>query len=639
MKDGFIRVAAASPKLRPADCLYNAAEIIKTAEAAASRGVRLLVLPELCVTGYTCGDLFLQETLINGAEKALTLILEATASLETLIVAGLPVSAGGKLYNCAAVFFMGRLLGLVPKQNLPCYGEFYEKRWFREAPAENTELIICGQSVPFGTKLLFQCSTLEHFCVAAEICEDLWTPAPPSVSHAVAGALIIANLSASDETTGKAEYRRTLVSGQSARLVCCYLYSDAGEGESTTDMVFGGHNLIAENGQLLSEAPPFHSGMAESVTDLRLLAHERKRLTTYPERESSGYRTISFEMTIKATELSDRPLSKSPFVPEEAAERGRRAELILTMQAVALKKRLEHTGSRCVVVGISGGLDSALALLAAVRAMDMAGHPRSEVLAVTMPCFGTTARTRGNAELLCQSLGVSFRCVEITEAVKLHLDDIGHAQTHYDAAYENAQARERTQVLMDIANMENGLVAGTGDLSELALGWATYNGDQMSMYGVNSSVPKTLVRHLVRHAAESADNEELRRALTDILATPVSPELLPAENGAISQKTEELAGPYELHDFFLYHSLRCGASPGKVRRLALTAFAGSFSEEVIDKWLVSFYRRFFAQQFKRSAMPDGPKIGSVTLSPRGDWRMPSDASPSLWLAELEKPRK
>ena len=635
MRDGFIKVAAVSPEMRVADCDYNAEMIVDAAARAAHDGVRLLVLPELCLTGYTCGDLFFQPTLTEAAERSLSKVMRAASDLSVVIIAGLPVAHGGKLYNCAAVIYRGALLGLVPKKNLPNYGEFYEKRWFSPAPEENATAWLCGEEVPFGSKLLFRCAGMRDFSFAAEICEDLWVPEPPSVRHALAGARIIANLSASDETVGKAEYRRALVLGQSARLVCAYVYADADRGESTTDMVFGGHDLVAENGRLLSECEPFTAGHSSAVTDAQLLAQERKRLTTYPEEGTAGYQTITFEMEASDTDLAERLIPRRPFVPDDGAERGRRAAAILTMQAHGLKKRLEHARAKKAVIGVSGGLDSCLALLVAVRASDLMKRPRTGVLAVTMPCFGTTARTKGNSELLCEALGVDFRCVDITEAVKLHFRDIGHKEDEYDVTFENAQARERTQVLMDIANKEGGLVVGTGDLSELALGWATYNGDQMSMYGVNASVPKTLVRHIVRYAADSAENEPLRRALLDILDTPVSPELLPAKDGEISQITEDLVGPYELHDFFLYHAVRCGFSPRKVRRLANAAFAGIYDGGTIDKWLKNFYRRFFAQQFKRSCMPDGPKVGSVTLSPRGDWRMPSDAAAALWLAELE----
>lgn len=635
MRDGFIKVAAVSPELRVADCAFNAGKIIEAASRAAKEGVRLLVMPELGLTGYTCGDLFFQRTLIDGAEREFAKILRDTAGLETVMLIGLPVRHNGKLYNCAVAVYKGEVLGVVPKRHIPNYSEFYEKRWFCAAPKENTVIKLCGKEVPFGSKLIFRCAELEDFSFAAEICEDLWVPDPPSVAHAQAGAHIIANLSASDETIGKADYRRMLAGGQSARLVCAYIYADAAWGESTTDMVFGGHDIIAENGRLLAECTPFTTARCSAIVDVQWLAHERERMTSYPERLTQGYDIVTFNMPVAKTNIDERVIPPHPFVPEDDTERGRRAEMILSMQAYGLKKRIEHSHSKCAVIGISGGLDSCLALLVSVKAMDLVGRPHSDVMAVTMPCFGTTTRTRKNAEVLCESLGVTFRNVDISKAATLHLKDIGHKDGVYDVTYENTQARERTQVLMDLANEHGGLVVGTGDLSELALGWATYNGDHMSMYAVNASVPKTLVRHIVHYAATIAESAPLRRALLDILDTPVSPELLPAENGRISQKTEELVGPYELHDFFLYCSVRCGFSPLKVRRLAISAFKGVYDEGTIDWWLKSFYRRFFAQQFKRSCIPDGPKIGSVTLSPRGDWRMPSDAAVSLWLAELE----
>ncbi len=636
MRDGFIKVAAVSPDLRVADCDYNVEKILEAAESAARDGVRLLVFPELSLTGYTCGDLFFQSTLIAAAERSLLKIMNATANLPVVLIVGIPVTHGGKLYNCAAVLSQGALLGVVPKVNLPNYGEFYEKRWFSPAHPENAFIRLCGEDVPFGVRMIFQCAELPDFSFAVEICEDLWVPEPPSVRHALAGARIVANLSASDETIGKEEYRRALVTGQSARLVCAYIYADAGRGESTTDMVFSGHDLIAENGRLLGECKPFSLLNCRAVIDVQLLSQERKRLTTYPEEDASGYLTIPFKMEPTVTDLADRPIPRQPFVPDDETERGRRAEMILSMQARGLEKRLEHTRAKKAVLGISGGLDSCLALLVAARAMDYMRRPHTDVLAVTMPCFGTTATTKSNAERLCDALGVGFRCVDITKAVRQHFRDIGQQRNVYDVTFENCQARERTQVLMDIANKEGGIVVGSGDLSELALGWATYNGDHMSMYGVNASVPKTLVRHLVRYEADHTVKCELKRALEDILDTPVSPELLPSKDGEISQKTEDIVGPYELHDFFLYHAIRCGFPPRKVRRMAEAAFAGIYETATIDKWLKNFYRRFFAQQFKRSCMPDAPKVGSVTLSPRGDWRMPSDAVAALWLGELEE---
>ena len=636
MKYGFIKVAAASPALRVADCRYNAEQSVAAMQRAAAAGVRLLVLPELGLTGYTCGDLLLQPVLQQGALHALQTLLAVSAGLPMTTVAGLPLEVEGKLYNCAAVLHGGKILGVVPKTNLPNYGEFYEARWFTPAPAEAKAISLLGQQVPFGTDLLFCCRELPEYKLAVEICEDLWVALPPSTRHAMAGATVIANCSASDETIGKAEYRRELITGQSARLMAGYLYADAGRGESTTDMVFAGHDLIAENGRLLAETALFTNEMIVTEIDVHRLTAERRRTNTWRAADSAGHTIIPFSLPAEVTTLT-RLIDPHPFVPADSAERKQRCEAILTMQAEGLRRRLEHIGCPCAVLGISGGLDSTLALLVAVRALDLLGRPRTDMIAVTMPGFGTTHRTRSNAELLCEKLGVTLRTVSIAAAVRQHFKDIGHDESVTDTTYENAQARERTQVLMDIANQENGIVVGTGDLSELALGWATYNGDHMSMYGVNGSIPKTLVRYLVRHAAETCGDEALAAVLYDILDTPVSPELLPAdEGGRIAQKTEDLVGPYELHDFFLYHFIRYGCPPQKLLYLAENAFAGRYDRAVILKWLRTFCRRFFQQQFKRSCLPDGPKVGSVTLSPRGDWRMPSDASAALWLREIDE---
>lgn len=636
MKYGFIKVAAASPALRVADCRYNAEQSVAAMQRAAAAGVRLLVLPELGLTGYTCGDLLLQPVLQQGALHALQTLLAVSAGLPMTTVAGLPLEVEGKLYNCAAVLHGGKILGVVPKTNLPNYGEFYEARWFTPAPAEAKAISLLGQQVPFGTDLLFCCRELPEYKLAVEICEDLWVALPPSTRHAMAGATVIANCSASDETIGKAEYRRELITGQSARLMAGYLYADAGRGESTTDMVFAGHDLIAENGRLLAETALFINEMIVTEIDVHRLTAERRRTNTWRDADSASYTIIPFSLPAEVTTLT-RLIDPHPFVPADSAERKQRCEAILTMQAEGLRRRLEHIGCPCAVLGISGGLDSTLALLVAVRALDLLGRPRTDMIAVTMPGFGTTHRTRSNAELLCEKLGVTLRTVSIAAAVRQHFKDIGHDESVTDTTYENAQARERTQVLMDIANQENGIVVGTGDLSELALGWATYNGDHMSMYGVNGSIPKTLVRYLVRHAAETCGDEALAAVLYDILDTPVSPELLPAdEGGRIAQKTEDLVGPYELHDFFLYHFIRYGCPPQKLLYLAENAFAGRYDRAVILKWLRTFCRRFFQQQFKRSCLPDGPKVGSVTLSPRGDWRMPSDASAALWLREIDE---
>ncbi len=636
MKDGFLKAAAVSPSLRVADCAYNTDQIIAALENCAAQGVKLAVFPEFCITGYTCGDLFFQHTLQQGALDGLARIIEASKQLDLVALVGLPLMVRGKLYNCAAAVCGGRLLGLVPKTWLPNYGEFYEKRQFTAGSAQVETISVCGQDVPFGTSLLFCCRQMPSLVLGIELCEDLWSALPPSTFHALAGATVIANLSASDETVGKAEYRRSLTANQSARLLCCYIYASAGHGESTQDMVFGGHNLIAENGVILAESKPF-AGQGAAVTELdcQRMESERAHYTSFATR-TEGYRTVYFDLALTETPLP-RYIDPAPFVPHDAQRRAERCELILKMQADGLAKRLEHAHAKTAVIGISGGLDSCLALLVAVRAMKQLGRPLTDVLAVTMPCFGTTKRTRSNAELLCDELGVSFREIDIARTVHSHFADIGQDESVLDVTFENGQARVRTLELMDLANRTGGLVVGTGDLSELALGWATYNGDHMSMYGVNAGVPKTLVRHLVRYEADTAYSEALRQVLLDILDTPVSPELLPAKDGEIAQKTEDLVGPYELHDFYLYYVLRFGFGPAKIFRLAQAAFAGreEYPDEVLVRWLKNFYRRFFTQQFKRSCLPDSPKIGSVTLSPRGDWRMPSDACSAFWLVVLE----
>ena len=635
MKDGFIKVSAASPQIKIADCEHNTKQILSVMEKAAAKQVKLLTFPELCVTGYTCGDLFLQKSLLDGATQALLEIAKAGKKHEMLTVVGVPLVHNGKLYNCAVFIYKGNVLGVVPKKHLPNYNEFYEMRHFSCAPENVSEIMIGGSTVPFGMQLLFSCKEMPDFTIAAEICEDLWVPSPPSIAHATAGATVIVNLSASDETIGKEEYRRSLVVGQSARLVCAYMYTDAGEGESTTDMVFAGHNLIAENGKLLGESTLFEEGLLIQEIDIQNIVNERKRLTTFPVRDNEGYLNITFSMHITDTLLTNT-IDKTPFVPSDRSTRDQRCELILSMQASGLKKRIEHIGCNTAIIGVSGGLDSCLALLVTLRAMDILGRPRENIIAVTMPCFGTTERTKNNAQKLCESLNVTFKTIDITDSVLQHFKDIGHDLNIHDTVFENAQARERTQILMDIANQQNGIVIGTGDLSESALGWSTYNGDHMSMYGVNTSVPKTLVRHIVQYAADTAESTEENSVLSDILNTPVSPELLPAKNGTISQKTEEIIGPYELHDFFLYYAIRRAFEPSKVLRLACHAFDKEYDKEAILKWLKVFYKRFFSQQFKRSCMPDGPKIGSVSLSPRADWRMPSDASVDLWLKDLQQ---
>ena len=639
MIHGFIKTAAVTPKVQVADPEGNAREIIRLAKEAAGNGAKIIVFPELCITGYTCGDLFLQELLLESAKEALLQIIRETRELDALIFAGLPWEKEGKLYNVAAVFQGGKLLGLVPKTCIPNYGEFYELRHFargnQEADAVWTD---SGDGerdyIPFGTRLLFTCEEMPGLAVAAEICEDVWVPDPPSIHHALAGATVIVNCSASDETTGKDAYREALISGQSARLVCGYIYANAGEGESSQDLVFGGHNLIAENGKILSRSARFKNETIYADLDIARIVGERRRMTTFFSRTDAVYTEIGFHLNKEETKLS-RFIDPAPFVPDDSQDRQKRCEEIFAIQYMGLKKRLEHTCSRTAVVGISGGLDSTLALLVAVKAFDSLGLPRKGILGVTMPCFGTTDRTYRNACELVRKLGGTLREVDIREAVTTHFRDIGHDPEVHDVTYENSQARERTQVLMDLANQSGGLVIGTGDMSELALGWATYNGDHMSMYGVNAGVPKTLVRHLVRYYADTCGDPELAATLLDVLDTPVSPELLPPKDGVIAQKTEDLVGPYELHDFFLYYVLRFGFTPSKIYRLARLAFAGAYGDDTILKWLKTFYRRFFTQQFKRSCLPDGPKVGSVAVSPRGDLRMPSDASAAIWLKELE----
>ncbi len=641
MKDGFICVAAGTPKVRVADCRYNAEQIFTMMREAEKQGVKILALPELCLTGYTCGDLFLQDTLLNGAVEGLRTILEATRHLEVLTALGMPLRARGKLYNCAVVIQKGDILAVVPKTYVPNYGEFYEKRWFEGGEDITNQVSIGLPGADGGTmytglgQAIIDCPAVPGLKVGVEICEDLWAADPPSRRLAEAGATVILNLSASNEVVGKAAYRRQLVVGQSGRLCCGYVYADAGEGESTTDLVFTGHNMVAENGALLAEHR-FTTGLTIADIDVQRLTYERRRLTPFPAEGGAALYQGAAEFTPCVTKLR-RYVSPAPFIPDNAADRASRCEEILTIAALGLKKRLKHTGARSAVIGLSGGLDSTLALLIAALAMGMLHRDPSGIIAITMPCFGTTERTKNNAVLLAEHMGTTLRTIPIGDTVRSHFRDIGHDPEDQDVTYENAQARERTQVLMDVANQTGGLVIGTGDLSELALGWATYNGDHMSMYGVNASIPKTLVRHLVDYVARDnrKKDPELAQVLEDILDTPVSPELLPAVQGEISQRTEDLVGPYELHDFFLYHAVRWGFGPRKILRLAELALGRQYSREVILKWLKNFYYRFFAQQFKRSCLPDGPKVGSVSLSPRGDWRMPSDAVARLWLEELE----
>ncbi len=697
MKDGFIKVAAGTPEVQVADCEFNADKIIEMAKEMEEQGAKVMVFPELCITGYTCGDLFWQETLLEEAKVQLIRIAEATEDIDALIFVGLPLEYNSKLYNVAAGLSHGEILGFVPKIHIPNYNEFYEARYFtsgekvdgtvtirKEVPETEFDsdkfagILVNGKVIEFGfdddtdeyededgyedededfeeedmeeyevsicPNMIFTCNEIPKLQVAAEICEDLWVPNPPSVQHAYHGANLIVNLSASDEVVGKDSYRRSLVSAQSARLLCGYIYASAGEGESTQDVVYGGHDLIAENGTILAESRRFVNGVIYADIDINRLNNERRRMTTcqfapdvVPEGQDMYYNEEFFSLDVEETELT-RKFDSRPFVPGIREERERRCDEILNIQAMGLKKRLAHIHCQNAVIGLSGGLDSTLALLVTVRAFDMLGMDRKKITAVTMPCFGTTDRTYNNACQLSKCLGTELKEVNIKDAVNLHFRDIGHDPEVHDVTYENGQARERTQILMDIANQSGGIVIGTGDLSELALGWATYNGDHMSMYAVNASVPKTLVRHLVRYYADTCNDSKLNEILLDILDTPVSPELLPPKDGVISQKTEDLVGPYELHDFFLYYMLRWTFPPAKIFRMAKIAFEGEYDEEVILKWLKIFYRRFFTQQFKRSCLPDGPKVGSVAVSPRGDLRMPSDASMKLWMRELDKIR-
>ena len=632
MRHGFVKVAAVTPKIKVADTAYNGEVIRGQMKECVQAGAKIVVFPELCLTGYTCQDLFFQEELLESAKAELLVIAKESESLDGIFFVGLPYEINGKLYNVAAVCANGELLGFVPKSCLPNYNEFYELRHFTSGADLCTEVTVPGQGeVPVDRDLIFQCRQMPKLKIAAELCEDLWVPNPPSISHALGGANVIVNLSASNEITGKDSYRRELVAGQSARLVAAYIYASAGEGESTQDLVFSGHNLIAENGHVLAESRRFSDGIIYSEIDVERLNAERRRMTTFETEDT--HTVVEFDLAMTEAVLT-REVDPAPFVPADKKNRDKRCDEILMIQAMGLKKRLEHTNAGAVV-GISGGLDSTLALLVTARAFDLLGWDRKKITAVTMPGFGTTDRTYDNAVSLIQCLGAEFVEVDIKNAVNVHFSDIGQDSSVHDVTYENSQARERTQILMDIANKKNALVIGTGDLSELALGWATYNGDHMSMYAVNASVPKTLVRHLVKYYADTCGEELLQKTLLDVLDTPVSPELLPPENGKISQKTEDLVGPYELHDFFLYYMFRFGFSPDKIYRLAKIAFKGVYEDAFILKWLKTFYRRYFAQQFKRSCLPDGPKVGTVAVSPRGDLRMPSDAAVTVWMRKIE----
>lgn len=639
MKDGFIKVAAATPELAVADCTFNTEQIISLMKKAQKQGSSVIVFPELCITGYCCSDLFSQDRLLEAAESSLIKIIKASEDTLPLVFVGLPVQVCGKLYNCAAALQNGKLLGLVPKSYLPNYSEFYEVRHFE--PADRSAACICisfaGFTVFFGTNQLFCHKGIKDLIIGAEICEDVWGQLPPSVSHCMAGATVIVNLSASPESIGKPEYRRELVGIHSARNICGYVYSNSGEGESTTDLIYSGHSVICENGTFLAERMPFEKKyVIYTELDVKRLVHERRRITDFKVSSNSSYKYIYFDGDMCDTDLT-RSFSKRPFVPEDEKSLADRCRFILDMQSSALAKRLRHAGCRTAVIGISGGLDSTLALLVTASAMDKLGKSHDDIVTVTMPCFGTGKRTRGNAEKLCEYLNTRFVCIDIADAVRIHLRDIDHPDDVYDVTYENAQARERTQVLMDMANKTGGIVIGTGDLSEMALGWSTYNGDHMSMYGVNCSVPKTLVRYLVSYYAECCTDKRLASVLRDVLDTPVSPELIPGTHGEeLGQRTEDILGTYELHDFFLYYFVRFGYSPEKILRIAKTAFAGTYETDYIESTLRTFIKRFFNQQFKRSCTPDGVKIGSVTLSPRGDWRMPSDACFGDFISEIEE---
>ena len=637
MKHGFVKVAVATPNIRVADPYYNASELARMAKEASDCGVCVLTFPELSLTGCTCGDLFFSEKLISGSLDALLEYLEQTKRLELLSVLGLPMNVGNQLYDCAAVCYRGELLGVVPKSALSAA----DARYFADAYGQVSCITVDGKKIPFGNDLIFSCKELPLLKVAIEFASEAEMPLSPAVQASAAGADLICCLAASCETVGADERRRLFMKANATQNVCAYLYANAGEGESTTDLVFGGHSFVCEADTILAEQTAFENTAHPIVTeiDLERLVHDRRRMSSSQPCTDRIYREIPFSLSIKETSLT-RPINAHPFTPNDPIECERRYERILSIQAAGLKQRIERAYAKKLVIGISGGLDSTLALLVMTRAIDALKRSRKDILAITMPCFGTTKRTKNNATVLCEELGVDFRTVDIFDAVNLHFRDIGHDPAERNTTYENAQARERTQILMDIANDCGGMVIGTGDLSELALGWATYNGDHMSMYAVNAAIPKTLVRHLVAFCARQADGEgkrKLAESLYDILDTPVSPELLPANDGGeIAQKTEDLVGPYELHDFFLYYMLRYGFSPKKLYRMAVYALGDRYDTETLKKWLKTFIRRFFSQQFKRSCMPDGPKVGSIGLSPRGDWQMPSDASSALWLAEAEQ---
>ncbi|MDR1392259.1 MAG: NAD(+) synthase [Clostridiales bacterium] len=634
MFENYIKVACASPEIKVGDCMYNAEKILENIKTSANNKISILCLPELCITGYTCGDLFLNKTLLNSAWKALNFLIEHSKEKEIITICGLPFEIFGKTFNAAGVFSKGKLLGIVPKTNIPNYGEFYEKRYFSPAFEKNEYLNINNKKIPFGTKIIFHVNETNNCKFAIEICEDLWIPDSPSIMHSKIGANIIINLSASNEVIGKSEHRRTQVKSQSLRLVCAYVYNSAGIGESTTDMVFLGHNIISENGHIINESKFPKDSFISSEIDLSAINFERRRINTFKfdPNIKKDYDTILCNLNQTLITLS-RKIDPHPFIPSNSEKMIERCEEILNMLALSLEKRLKYLSCETVVVGVSGGLDSTLALLIIIKTFESLKLNLNGIKAITMPCFGTTKNTKNNILKLCKILGVSCLEIDITEEVKIQLKNINQSIENHSTVFENAQARIRTLTLMNIANKENGIVVGTGDLSEISLGWSTYNGDHMSMYNINSGVPKTLIRHLVMHISKEKQN--ISDVLSDICKTPISPELLPPESEKITQNTEEIIGPYELHDFFLYHILRWGRTPSEIFYLATHSFKDVYSEELVLKWLRVFYKRFFANQFKRNAMPDGPKIGTIALSPRGDFRMPSDAACNIWIEELE----
>lgn len=640
MKHGFIKVAAAIPAVKVADCRFNREAIDRLLKQAFEQQVEIVCFPELCLTAYTCGDLFHQQLLVDEAEKELNNLLTENILTDTIGIIGMPVRLGNQLFNAAVAFQCGKILAVIPKTFLPNYNEFYEKRWFASAlDTDAKEISLCGETVPFGTDILLK---FHSTTFSVELCEDLWVANPPSSRHAVNGAHLIFNLSASDENIGKHDYLKSLIRQQSARCIAGYVYASSGFGESTTDLVFAGNGLIAENGSMLAESKrfSFNEQLVISEIDIERLATDRQKNSSFqlgnrslPVRES--YRTVQCDTHFRFLFELTRPISPFPFIPV-GKELDERCSEIFNIQVNGLATRLAHTGCKKVVIGISGGLDSTLALLVCVKTFDKLNIPRENILGITMPGFGTTGRTYRNAVHLIRLLEITLKEIDIKAACEQHFKDINHSPDLHDVTYENTQARERTQILMNIANQQHGMVLGTGDLSELALGWATYNGDHMSMYGVNAGIPKTLVRYLVKYVAESQMESYAQETLLDILDTPVSPELLPMDDkGEIAQKTEDLVGPYELHDFFLYYTVRFGFRPSKIYYLAQYAFKDKYADDIILKWLKTFFRRFFNQQFKRSCLPDGPKVGSINLSPRGDWRMPSDASARMWLDEIE----